>query len=64
MALVGTELATAQVWTIRTRLLKVGAVVQQRVRRLRIALSSAFPLQEVWAHALHRIRDVREDLAM
>ena len=64
VALVGTELATAQVWTIRTRLLKVGAVVQQSVRRLRIALSSAFPLQEVWAHALHRIRDVREDLAM
>jgi hypothetical protein len=64
VALVGTELATAQVWTIRTRLLKVGAVVQQSVRRLRIALSSAFPLQEVWAHALERIGAVREELGM
>lgn len=64
VALTGTELAKAQVWTIRTRLLKVGAVVQQSVRRVKIALSSAFPLQEVWARALANIAAVREDLGM
>lgn len=64
VGLKGTELATAQVGTIRTRLLKVGAIIHQSVRRVKVALSSAFPLKEVWAAALHNIEEVREDLAM
>jgi Transposase DDE domain group 1 len=45
----GTELAQAQCDTIRLRLLKIGAVVRVTVRRVVLALSEAFPLQEVFA---------------
>ena len=64
VALRGTELARAQVWTIRTRLLKVGALFRQSVRRFKISLSTAFPLKEVWAQALRNLVEVQEDLAM
>ena len=64
VALKGTAMARAQVWTIRVRLLKVGAVIHQSVRRVKISLSSAFPLKEVWATALRNIAEAREDLAM
>jgi len=51
----GTELATAQVSTIRTRLLKVGAIFLRSVRRIKVSLSSAFPLQEVWRTAQRQV---------
>ena len=51
----GTELATAQVSTIRTRLLKVGAIFHQSVRRIKVSLSSAFPFQDVWQTAQAQI---------
>lgn len=44
----GTVWARAQVDTIRTRLLKVGARVVQRARRIWLHLPSAFPQQAVW----------------
>ena len=44
-ALAGTELATAQVSTIRTKLLKIGAVVISSVRRIVLHLSSSYPLK-------------------
>ena len=46
--LVGTELATAQVDTIRLKLFKIGAVVKTSVRRLVLHLSSAYPLQALF----------------
>lgn len=52
----GTELARAQVGTIRGRLLKVGAVVTISVRRIVAKLSSAFPLQPVFAQALANLQ--------
>lgn len=55
-ALAGTELARAQTNTIRVRLLKVGALIKVSVRRVRIALSSVFPLQNVFAEALELIK--------
>jgi hypothetical protein len=55
-ALAGTELARAQTNTIRVRLLKVGALIKVSVRRIRVALSSVFPLQQVFAEALEAIR--------
>jgi hypothetical protein len=55
-ALAGTELARAQAKTIRARLLKVGALVKVSVRRVRVAFSSAFPLQHVFAEALDNIK--------
>ena len=52
----GTLLAKAQVSTIRTRLLKVSGLVKLSVRRVRVALSSAFPLQGVFESALLKLR--------
>ena len=62
VALRGTPLAKAQVWTIRVRLLKVGALVRQSVRRLVIWLSSSFPLKAIWRAALANIQQVRSEL--
>jgi hypothetical protein len=56
IGLAGTSLATAQVSTIRVRLLKLSGVVRVSVRRIRIALSSAFPLQDVFARALRNLQ--------
>jgi hypothetical protein len=58
IGLAGTALATAQVSTIRVRLLKLSGLVRISVRRIRIALSSAFPLQDVFAGALRNLQDV------
>jgi hypothetical protein len=52
LALAGTALARAQVSTIRTRLFKIGAIVKISVRRIYVALSSVFPLREVFCQAL------------
>ena len=62
VALRGTPLAKAQVWTLRVRLLKVGALVRQSVRRLVISLSSSFPLKAIWRAALANIQQVRSEL--
>ena len=43
-----TELAQAQVSTIRLKLLKIGALVQRSVRRIVIHLSESFPMREVF----------------
>jgi len=51
--LAGTELATASVETIRSRLIKIGARVRRTVRRVWVHLASGFPLREVLARA-HR----------
>lgn len=47
-ALAGTELAKAQVGTIRLKLLKIGALVRRSVRRIVIHLSESFPMREVF----------------
>lgn len=46
--LAGTELARAQVSTIRLKLLKIGALVQRSVRRIVVHLSESFPMREVF----------------
>ena len=53
-----TELARAQVSTIRCRLLKLGARVSVSVRRVVASLSSAFPLQALFAQVLANLRAV------
>jgi hypothetical protein len=60
LGLRGTELAKAQVGTIRTRLLKVGALVKLSVRRIQISLSSVFPLQRIFHQALVNLQRLRE----
>jgi hypothetical protein len=59
IGLAGTALAKAQVDTIRLRLLKLSGVIRISVRRIRVALSSAFPLQAVFAQALHNLQTDR-----
>ena len=49
VGLAGTELARAQAGTIRTRLLKIGAIVSVSVRRIYVSLSSIHPLQNPFA---------------
>ncbi len=46
------ELARAQVGTIRLRLLKIGAVITRNTRRIRLWLSSSFPLQQLFCSCL------------
>jgi hypothetical protein len=53
-----TELARAQVSTIRCRLLKLGARVTVSVRRVVASLSSAFPLQALFAQVLANLRAI------
>jgi hypothetical protein len=57
-ALAETELAHAQVDTIRLRLLKIGARVVCSVRRVVIHLAEGYPLQDLFARILCRLRAV------
>lgn len=50
VGLQGTELARAQVTTIRLKLLKIGTVIVRNTRRIRLLLSSTYPYQELFAH--------------
>lgn len=54
--LAGTELATAQATTLRTRLLKVGVRVRQTTRKLWLHLATAYPWQHLWRLILDRLR--------
>jgi hypothetical protein len=55
LALAGTELARAQVETIRLKLLKLGAVVLRNTRRVRLLLSSSYPYQAIWSQAVRAL---------
>lgn len=59
VGLAGTELAAAQVGTIRLKLLKIGGRIVRSVRRLVIHLASGFPLQDLFQRILHNLRDWR-----
>ena len=56
LALKGTELARAQVGTIRLKLFKIGARVLVSVRRIVFHLASGYPLQRLFADAVRRLR--------
>lgn len=58
LALTETELVHAQASTLRSRLLKIGAIVTVSVRRVYVQLSSAFPLQKLFLDALSRLKPV------
>lgn len=55
VGLAGTELARAQVGTIRLKLLKLGAVIVRNTRRIRLFFSSAFPKQELFVQVAERL---------
>jgi hypothetical protein len=56
LALVGTKLATAQVDTLRVKLLKVAAVITRNTRRIRLYLASHWPSADIFAHAMSQLR--------
>ncbi|MDO9167420.1 MAG: IS1380 family transposase [Rhodoferax sp.] len=56
LALKGTKLATAQVDTLRIKLLKLAAVVTRNTRRIRLYLASNWPSADIFAHAMRQLR--------
>jgi hypothetical protein len=55
LGLHGTELAQAQVSTIRLKLFKIGSVIRRNTRRIQILMSSAFPYQEIFGLLFNRL---------
>ncbi len=55
IALAGTRLARATCGSIRLKLLKIGAQVRRSARRIRIAMASACPHADTFAHAHARL---------
>jgi hypothetical protein len=55
LGLAGTELARAQVQTIRLKLLKIGTVILRNTRRIRLLFSSAYPHQQLFRHVFQRL---------
>ncbi len=56
VGLKGTELARAQCSTIRTKLLKVGALVSLSVRRIWVRCATGYPHQRIFATILQNLR--------
>jgi Transposase DDE domain group 1 len=56
LALKGTKLATAQVDTLRIKLLKLAAVLTRNTRRIRLYLASNWPCADVFVHAMSQLR--------
>jgi hypothetical protein len=52
----GTELATAQVNTLRLKLLKIGARIRETSRRIRVHLASGYPYRDLLALVLQKLR--------
>lgn len=52
LALKGTQLEQATCATIRTKLIKIGAVIVSKLTVVRIHLSSHHPMQDIFRHAL------------
>jgi hypothetical protein len=55
IGLAGTELARAQVSTIRLKLLKIGTVIVRNTRRIRLFFSSAYPYKEIFCLVSERL---------
>jgi hypothetical protein len=55
VGLCGSELARAQVSTIRLKVLKIGTVILRNTRRIRLLFSSAYPYQELFGSMLRRL---------
>jgi hypothetical protein len=55
IGLADTQFAEATCGTLRLKLLKIGALVSVSVRRVKIAMASAYPWQQEWALAHARL---------
>jgi len=58
LTLQGTELASATAGTIRLRLFKVAAIVRVSVRRVYVQMAGSFPMQELHAQCLNRLKQI------
>ena len=58
LGLKNTEMAQAQVSTIRTRLLKIGARVRVSVRRICLSMAASYPWQALFAQVQAQLRTV------
>src|SRR4051794_25523885 len=56
VGLKGTEMAQAEVQTIRLRLLKIGALVRGSTRKIWVSLASAHPVARLFAHVYATLR--------
>lgn len=56
LGLQATQLAHAQINTIRLRLLKIGAQIRVTVRKVWVQMSSSFPLKDLFGQALQQLR--------
>jgi len=56
LGLPGTELADAQISTIRTRLLKIGAQIRVTVRKVWVSMSSSYPWQNLYRQVWVNLR--------
>jgi len=56
LGLRATVLATAQVGTIRLKLLKIGALVRVTVRKVWVRMATSYPLQALFAQVLQHLR--------
>ena len=56
MGLKGTELAQAQVSTIRIKLLKIGAQIRVSVRKVWVSMASGYPWQGIYQQVWSNLR--------
>ena len=56
LGLQATTMATAQVGTIRLKLLKIGALIQVTVRKVWVRLASSYPYQPLFSQVLQQLR--------
>jgi hypothetical protein len=61
MVLVGTGLAKATCGTIRLKLFKIGAVVTRNTRRVRLHLSEAYPLKQLFSLICRRLTALQQE---
>jgi hypothetical protein len=52
----GTELAAAQVSTIRTKLLKIGSQIRVTVRKVWVSMASSYPWQDIYQQIWSNLR--------
>ena len=50
-----TDLARAQVGTLREKLIKIGAVVKESVRRIVLSFPASYPWKKLWHEAAHSL---------
>jgi Transposase DDE domain group 1 len=56
LGLKATTMATAQVGTIRLKMLKIGALIQVTVRKVWVRMASSYPYQALFSHVVQQLQ--------